>query len=246
MTDLDRLQQLPAEELLHWAIGTFRRRLAIVTSFQREGMVIVDMAARISSDVRVLTIDTGRMPPETYDMIERVRERYRIPVEIIMPDASEVEAMVTRFGPNLFVESVALRSLCCHFRKVRPLERKLEQFDSWVTGVRREQSQSRESVPKVETVNGRLKLSPLAYWSAAQVRAYAEAHDVPEHPLYARGYTSIGCGPCTRATQAGEDERAGRWWWERDASKECGLHFSPEGRVERTFDVLVREILKAQ
>jgi thioredoxin-dependent adenylylsulfate APS reductase len=245
MTDLDRLQYAPAEELLRWAIETFRRRLAIVTSFQREGMVIVDMAARISSDIRVLTIDTGRVPPETYEMIERLRERYRIPIEIIMPEASEVEAMVTRFGPNLFYESVALRSLCCHFRKVRPLERKLEQFDAWVVGVRREQSESRESVAKVETVNGRFKLSPLADWTAAQVSDYTKSHDVPEHPLYARGYASIGCGPCTRATEPGEDERAGRWWWEQNTAKECGLHFSPEGRVERTLDVLVREILKA-
>jgi len=206
-------------------------------------MVVVDMAAKISSDVRVITLNTGRLPEETFQMMETVRSRYGVKVETVSPSADEVDSMVTRFGPNLFYESVPYRSLCCHIRKVRPLERKLQEFDAWAVGLRRSQSETRESLDKVEKVDGRVKLSPLADWTKEQVAEYVRVNDVPQHPLYAKGYTSIGCGPCTRATEAGEDERAGRWWWEQDANKECGLHFTPDGRVERTLDVLVREIL---
>ena len=205
-------------------------------------MVVVDMAARIAPDIRVVTLDTGRLPAETYAMIESVRERYGVSVETVAPDTGELERMVTRFGPNLFYESVPMRSLCCHVRKVRPLERKLQEFDAYTVGLRREQSESRGDIEKVAVVNGRLKISPLADWTKADVQEYVTKHDVPRHPLYSQGYASIGCEPCTRATEVGEDERAGRWWWEQDANKECGLHFSPNGRVERTIDVLLREI----
>ena len=238
-----QLESASAEDIVQWAISKFGPRLAITTSFQREGMVIVDMAAKISRDVRVVTLDTGRLPAETYDMIEAVRARYGVAVEVVSPDAREIESMVTRHGPNLFYESVALRSLCCHFRKVRPLDRKLEEFDAWVVGLRRSQSETRASLDKIQDVYGRLKISPLADWSEDQVKAYIAKHDVPEHPLYLRGYSSIGCEPCTRSVTAGEAERAGRWWWENASNKECGLHFTPDGRVERTLDVLVRDIL---
>jgi phosphoadenosine phosphosulfate reductase len=209
-------------------------------------MVIVDMAANISPDVRVVTLDTGRLPAETYSMIETVRQRYGIRIEIVSPDAAEIEAMVTRHGPNLFYNSVALRALCCHFRKVRPLERKLENCRAWIVGLRRSQSETRGSLEKIEEINGRLKISPLADWTSEQVRSYIAQHRVPEHPLYAKGYASIGCDPCTRASQEVEGERAGRWWWEQSSAKECGLHFTPDGGVERTVDVLVREILTNQ
>jgi phosphoadenosine phosphosulfate reductase len=232
-------------DLLRWAIQEFGDHLAITTSFQAEGMVVVDMAARFSKDVRVITLDTGRLPEETYQMIETVRSHYGVKVETVAPAADEVDAMVTRYGPNLFYESVPYRSLCCHIRKVRPLERKLNEFRAWAVGLRRSQSETRESLGKVDEVDGRVKLSPLADWSAEQVDEYIRLNGVPIHPLYAKNYTSIGCGPCTRATQAGEHERAGRWWWEQDADKECGIHFTPDGRVERTVDVLVRDILTA-
>ncbi len=228
---------------MQWAIQEFGERLAITTSFQAEGMVVVDMAARISSNIRVITLDTGRLPEETYAMIETVRSRYGVKVETVSPASDELEAMVTRFGPNLFYESVPYRSLCCHLRKVRPLERKLQEFRAWAVGLRRSQSETRESLGKVEEADGRVKLSPLADWSKEQVEEYIRVNDVPRHPLYAKGYSSIGCGPCTRATQAGEDERAGRWWWEQDANKECGIHFTPDGRAERTLDVLIRDVL---
>ena len=231
---------------MRWAIAEFGPRLAITTSFQREGMVIVDMAVKISPDVQIITLDTGRLPAETYDMIETLRERYGIAVDAVSPDALEIETMVTRHGPNLFYESVAMRSLCCHFRKVRPLERKLESFDAWVVGLRRSQSETRSSLEKIQEINGKLKISPLADWTADDVKSYIAEHGVPEHPLYAKGYTSIGCAPCTRAVTEGESERAGRWWWEESSNKECGLHFTPDGRVERTVDVLIREVLSAR
>jgi phosphoadenosine phosphosulfate reductase len=243
LSSFDHLESAPAQDVLRWAIGKFGSRIAITTSFQREGMVIVDMAAKISPDVRVLTLDTGRLPPETYDMIEAVRAKYRLPVEVVSPDAAEIESMVTKHGPNLFYESVALRTLCCHFRKVRPLERKMDGLDAWVAGLRRSQSETRGSLAKIQEIDGRLKISPLADWTREQVRAYTAENSVPEHPLYAKGYESIGCDPCTRAIDAQEDERAGRWWWEQSSNKECGLHFTPDGRVERSVDVLIRDIL---
>jgi thioredoxin-dependent adenylylsulfate APS reductase len=229
-------------ELLNWAISSFGSSFAIVTSFQKEGMVLIDMAAKISRDVRVLTLDTGRLPEATYQMMEAVRSRYGVTVEVVLPDRSEVEQMVGRFGPNLFFQEVSLRRLCCEVRKVRPLERKLRELRAWATGLRREQSEIRGDVPLFEQTDGRLKLNPLVDWSADQVEEYTLQNDVPRHPLYAGGYTSIGCEPCTRATRPGEHERAGRWWWEEDAHKECGLHFTPDGKAERTLDVLLREI----
>jgi len=231
------------EDLLKWAIQEFGNQFAVTTSFQAEGMVVVDMAAKISRDIRIITLDTGRLAEETYQMIETVRSHYGLHVETVSPASDEIEAMVTRFGPNLFYESVPYRSLCCHLRKVRPLERKLQEFRAWAVGLRRSQSETRESLVKAEEVDGRVKLSPLADWTAEQVSEYIRANGVPLHPLYAKGYTSIGCGPCTRATGPGEDARAGRWWWEQDANKECGIHFSPDGKIERTLDVLVRDIL---
>src|ERR1700694_625490 len=136
--------------------------------------------------------------------------------------------------------------LCCEVRKVRPLERKLHELRAWVVGLRRDQNESRADVRKIDEIDGKLKLSPLADWTAADVQEYIRRHDVPMHPLYAKGYRSIGCAPCTRAVQAGEDERAGRWWWEWDAAKECGIHLSPEGKAERKFDVLLSQILEAK
>jgi phosphoadenosine phosphosulfate reductase len=243
---VDRIYGLGPEESLAYAIQHFRDRFAVVTSFQSEGMVVLDMAAKISPSVRVFTLDTGRLPEETYEIIETVRGRYGVRVELVSPDPAELEAMVTRHGPNLFYESLPYRNLCCHMRKVRPLERKLAGVDAWAVGLRRSQTESRDAVATVTQVDGRLKLSPLANWTSKQVEEYTRKFDVPQHPLYAHGYTSIGCAPCTRATAPGEAERAGRWWWEHDGLKECGIHFTPDGRVQRTLDVLVREIVQTQ
>jgi phosphoadenosine phosphosulfate reductase len=238
-----RSEEMTATEVLEKAISLYGPRFGVLTSFQREGMVIVDMAARIDPKVRVMTLDTGRLPAATYDIMEQVRGRYGIAIEIVSPDGGELEAMVSKHGPNLFYESLAHRRLCCHFRKVRPLDAKLQGVDCYAVGLRRGQSEGRSEVEKVAQGDRLLKLSPLADWSSAQVEDYIRANNVPVHPLYAQGYTSIGCDPCTRATSAGEDERAGRWWWEQGSNKECGLHFSADGRVERSVDVLIREIL---
>jgi len=247
VAELARLEQASAPALIEWALGEFGSSLAIATAFQAEGMVIVDMAARISPAVRVFTLDTGRLPEETYKMIETVRERYGVTVETVAPDTGEVEAMVSLHGPNMFYRHVALRNLCCEVRKVRPIERKLRELKAWMVGLRRGQSDARADVRKIEEIEGRLKLSPLADWNATDVSAYIRVHDVPMHPLYAAGYRSIGCAPCTRAVAAGEDERAGRWWWELDAgNKEFGIHFTPEGKAERKLDVLVSEVLEAR
>ncbi len=223
-------EELVPEELLQWALGRWRQRLAVFTAFQAEGMVLIDMAWRLDPDVRVVTIDTGRLPEETFDLIEKVRERYRLTVEIVTPDADQVAALVARGGPNLFYRSVTDRRACCRVRKVEPLRRALSGLSAWVTGQRRDQAPSRAGIGMVEVDEehgGIFKLNPLADWSWEQVWAYIRAHDVPYHGLYDRGYTSIGCSPCTRAVRPWEDHRAGRWWWEEPGShKECGLHLT--------------------
>jgi phosphoadenosine phosphosulfate reductase len=232
------------QELLAWALERWGSQVAICTSFQAEGMAILDMAWRIDPEVRLFTVDTGRLPQETYDVMETVRQRYGIDVEVYFPDARQVEAMVRRHGPNLFQRSVEARLHCCNVRKVEPIRGVLEGLDAWITGLRRDQWASRANIRKIEIDHdhgGLAKINPLADWTLEEVKEYNEAHDVPVHPLYAKGFTSIGCGPCTRATQAGEDPRAGRWWWEKNAPKECGIHCPIEtGAFEHEVDALVQ------
>jgi len=236
-------EQATAGEILSWAIETYGDGFAVSTSFQSEGKVIVDMIARLVTNPRIFTLDTGRLPAETYRMIEAVRLRYSVSVEVVCPDAAEVESMVALHGPNLFFRASAMRMLCCNIRKVRPLDRKLKELKAWAVGLRRAQSDSRAEVRKVDLEAAPVKISPLADWIAEQVEEYIRRNDVPRHPLYARGYTSIGCDPCTRAVEPGEGERAGRWWWEQDVDKECGIHFTADGRVQRNVDVLLEEVL---
>lgn len=236
-----------AEEILRWGIEQFGDRLAICTAFQASGMVILDMAARINPGVKVFTIDTGRLPEETHRLISDVRERYGVEIEMVMPEAREVASMVSTHGPNLFYDSVANRRLCCEIRKVRPLNRKLANLDAWVVGLRRQQSESREAVQKIavdETHGGILKLSPLVDWTREEVWEYIRRHNVPYHELYWQGYASIGCAPCTRAANESGQERAGRWWWEQEAHKECGIHVAPNGQVRRELDVLLEDVLR--
>jgi phosphoadenosine phosphosulfate reductase len=215
------------EDLLRWAISTFRGRLALATSFQADGMAMLDMAWRIDPGIRVITVDSGRLPQETYDLIEQVRLRYGIAIEIFSPAAADLETFVGEHGPNPFYRSLELRVRCCDIRKVTPLSRALSGFDAWISGQRRDQTTTRRAIRTVEIDHahgGLLKLNPLARWSEDQVWDYLRANDVPYHALYDRGYKSIGCAPCTRATRQGEDPRAGRWWWETNVPKECGIH----------------------
>lgn len=221
------LEHASAEDLVRWTLERWHPQAAVVIAFQVEGMALLDMAWRIQPEVRVVTLDTGRLPAESYDLMEEVRERYGIELEIYSPDARQVEEMVRRSGPNLFYKSIELRKECCRVRKVEVLRRALSGLDAWITGLRRDQAPSRTRIPKVErdaSHGGIFKVSPLAEWTYDQVWDYIREHDVPYHGLYDQGYTSIGCAPCTRARREGEDLRAGRWWWESPDTKECGLH----------------------
>lgn len=233
MGEYSQFEVCSASEVLAWAAASFGNAFAVATSFQKEGMVILDIASRLGSPVRAFTLDTGRLPEETYRMIEIVRERYGIAVEVVFPDAGDVERMVSEHGPNLFYDSLESRRLCCEMRKVRPFERKLRELSAWAAGLRRQQSETRAEVAKVERTEGRIRVCPLADWTSDQVDRYIAENAVPVHPLYRHGYASIGCAPCTRPVALGEDGRAGRWWWEQDASKECGIHFTAEGLVRR-------------
>ena len=219
------------QEVLSWALDRFGRELAICSSFQAEGCALIDMAHRIDPGVRVFTIDTGRTPQETYDLIDKVRVRYGIRVETFMPDTEVVQKMVTRHGNNLFHQDVNLRLLCCQVRKVLPLRRALMNYSAWVTGLRRDQWATRSNIRKIEVDHdhgGIIKIAPLADWTDEEVWDYIRANDVPYNSLYDKGYHSIGCAPCTRAVGEGQDPRSGRWWWETGAPKECGMHCAIE------------------
>ena len=219
------------QEVLAWAIEKFGRRLGICSSFQAEGCALIDMAWRIDPGIRVFTIDTGRQPEETYQLIDKVRDKYGIRTEIFLPDTKIVEQMVTRHGNNLFYRDVNLRLLCCQVRKVLPLRRALMHYDGWVAGLRRDQWATRSNIRKIEIDHdhgGVVKIAPLADWTEDEVWDYIRANDVPYNELYDKGYPSIGCGPCTRPVKEGADPRSGRWWWETGAPKECGMHCSIE------------------
>jgi phosphoadenosine phosphosulfate reductase len=233
------------QEILEWALETFGRHIAICTSFQSDGMAILDMAWKIDPKVRVFTIDTGRLPMETYDFIDQVREHYQLELDVYLPDHREVEVMTRRHGVNLFYQAVPLRLTCCDIRKVRPLRRALDDLDAWITGLRRDQWASRSNIRKVEIDHdhgGLMKVNPLADWTEEEVLEYIRENDVPTHPLYAKGYGTISCAPCTRAVAEGEDARSGRWWWEVNAPKECGMHCSIEtGGFEHEVEAILGE-----
>jgi len=223
---------LSAQEILTWTVKNFHPELALACSFGApEGLVLLDMMHRIDPASRVFAIDTGRLPQATHDLIDRVRARYDKRVEVIFPRAQEVESMVTSKGANLFYESIENRQLCCRVRKVEPLRRYLADLDAWVTGLRRDQSVTRADTPKLEidcAHGGMLKVNPIADWTRAEVMDYVRAHDVPINRLHERGYPSVGCDPCSRGIESGEDLRAGRWWWENPETRECGIHVEEE------------------
>ena len=234
------------QEVIAWAIDTFGDRVAVVTALQAEGMVVLDMAYQIKPDIQVITVDTGRLHDATYAFLDQVREAYsQARWRVLFPDGREVEAMVRRHGVNLFYKAVPLRLLCCQIRKVRPLIRALGQLDAWFTGLRREQWASRAAIRKVEIDHdhgGIVKINPLADWTKEEVWDYLRQRNVPYHPLYDQGYTSIGCAPCTRPIRPGEDDRAGRWWREIGAPKECGIHCPIEtGGFEHEAEAILKE-----
>ena len=193
-------------------------------------MVLLDLIDRDALAIEVFTLDTGRLPEETYALMQRVSERYRVKVRIYYPDTKRVEDYVRINGINAFYESVAQRKECCHVRKVEPLARALADKQAWITGMRREQAPTRAALQASEhdPVHRLTKFNPLADWTQNDVWNYLKRFDVPYNALHDRGYPSIGCAPCTRAVKAGEDVRAGRWWWEAADGKECGLHSTHE------------------
>jgi len=199
---------------------------AMASSLAAEDMVLTHAISASATGLRIFTLDTGRLHPETLGMIDVVRDRYGIEIEIFRPDAAEVDAHVQAHGAFAFYESVDLRKACCHIRKVEPLQRALNARSAWLTGQRREQAATRVALPEEghDDTFGLYKFNPLAEWSHDEIWYAIEAFGVPYNPLHDQGYPSIGCDPCTRPVRPGEDVRAGRWWWEQADSKECGLH----------------------
>lgn len=202
---------------------------ALVSSFGAEDMVLTDLIARNRLPIAIITLDTGRLPAETYALIDRVREHYALPIEVYYPDTQAIERFVRDNGLNAFYRSVDLRQGCCAIRKSEPLERALAGRTAWITGQRRSQSVTRGAleIEEIDAARAMMKFNPLAEWGEDDVWRYIKDHGVPYNALHDLGYPSIGCAPCTRAIRAGEDVRAGRWWWENAENKECGLHRRP-------------------
>lgn len=221
-------------DILAWAAVTFPGRVALASSLGIEDQVLTHLIATRKLAIPVFTLDTGRLFPETYDLIATTRERYGLTIRVYAPERADVEALVNREGVNCFRQSVELRKECCRIRKLVPLARALAGLDAWVCGLRRGQGPTRSAIAEVEADagNGLVKISPLAGWSEECLNAFVAAENVPVNPLHARGFPSIGCAPCTRAVAPGEDPRAGRWWWEQPENKECGLHMK-DGRLVR-------------
>jgi phosphoadenosine phosphosulfate reductase len=204
------------------------------TSLGLEDQAILHAISAAAARIGVFTLDTGRHFPETLETIALSEQRYGLRIRMVAPEAADVEALVARDGVTGFRLSVEARKACCEVRKVRPLQRALAGAGSWVTGLRRGQSAGRGGVPFAawDAEHGLVKINPLADWSLERLEAYIAANDVPVNPLHARGFPSIGCQPCTRAIRPGEDVRAGRWWWENEDGKECGLHANPRRPVQ--------------
>lgn len=224
-------ESLPPQALLQWAVEQFGERVALACSFGAEDVALVDMLAQITPRPRFFVLDTGRLHQETYNVMERCRQRYHIEFEVYFPQTALVERLLRTKGANSFYQSIEDRKECCYIRKVEPLERALAGLQAWITGLRRQQAVTRADISKIEidqAHGGLLKLNPLADWSEQQVWEYIRTHNVPYHPLHDQGFPSIGCVPCTRAIRLGEDLRAGRWWWEKPEHKECGLHLKPD------------------
>jgi len=219
-------------------VGRDYRPAALASSLSIEDMALTDLIGRERLPIEIFVLDTGRLHGDTLDLVGRLEQRYGIAVRIHRPRPQAVEEYVVRFGRDAFYESVELRKQCCGMRKVEPLRRALAGKRAWLTGMRRSQAATRADVSLEETdaVHGLRKFNPLADWSEDEVWAYIRRHDVPYNPLYDQGYRSIGCAPCTRPVVAGEDARAGRWWWETErgtGASECGIHFSPDAKLLR-------------
>ena len=224
-------------QVLQWVEKTVDHPV-FASSFGQEDQVVLHLIAVNRLNIPVITLDTGRLFPETYDLIAETESRFGIKIRVLFPDAAEVELMVAEEGMNLFLKSVDRRKRCCQVRKINLLRRALKQSGSWICGLRQEQSLTRTGLKVIEwdEANGIPKINPLYDWSLDQVTAYLTENKVPYNPLHDQGFISIGCACCTRAVQPGEDVRAGRWWWETPEQKECGLHLV-NGKFVRSKDL---------
>lgn len=220
------LDKLSISELLTELAKMFDGRIAFSTSLSWEDQVITHHIFSQNLPIRVFTLDTGRMFPETYSVLNSTRERYKKEIEVYFPQATSVQELVTKKGASSFYESLENRKECCFIRKVEPLNRALDGVDCWITGIRAEHSDNRKELSIVEFDEQRQiqKVNPLANWSLDDVKEEIKKHTIPYNILHDRGFVSIGCQPCTRAIKEGDDFRAGRWWWEESNKKECGLH----------------------
>ena len=230
-TELDDINKTisTAQECLTWAFDNLHPKLAKASSFGAEDAVIIDIMFNINPESRLFTLDTGRLPQETYDVMDEVRKRYNTKIEVLFPDAKEVEEMVNDKGMNLFYDSEENRKLCCAIRKVHPMNKMLKTLDGWITGLRKDQNKNRSDAKmlEIDEMHGDIvKVNPLVDWTYDQTWDYVKSNNCPYNKLLDQGYPSIGCEPCTRPIKIGEDIRAGRWWWENDTNKECGIHMN--------------------
>lgn len=217
---------LSAEAIIRYINRNYGREAVFSTSFGIEDQVITHMLEEAKAEIDIFTLETGRLFPETYKVWNRTLEKYGLPIKAYYPNTEAVEKMVTEKGPSSFYNSVEDRKECCYIRKIEPLKRAVKGYKVWITGIRADQSANREDMTPVEwdEANGIIKIHPLFYWTLANVEDFLKANHIPYNALHDKGFPSIGCQPCTRAIQPGEDFRAGRWWWEDKSKKECGLH----------------------
>jgi len=222
----DKAQTLSIEEMLKYVVEKFKEEVIFSTSFSYEDQIITHKILSASLPIRIFTLDTGRLFPETYSVWNATNERYNTHIKAFYPDHSLIEKFVAEKGPDSFYESVENRKGCCYIRKVEPLKRALKGNALWITGLRAEHSSDRHDIPQVEwdETNNVIKYHPLLNWTFDEVKDYISKNKIPYNPLHDKGFVSIGCAPCTRAIKPGEDFRAGRWWWEDSDKKECGLH----------------------
>jgi len=222
----ERFEKAQTEEILEFFSNEFGNTICLSSSMGAEDQVLTHMLIKINPKFRIFTLDTGRLFPETLNLIQKTRDQYKADIEVFFPDYKLVQQMVREKGINLFYESVENRKLCCQIRKLEPLKRALEGMQAWITGIRKDQTINRFSTRVVEwdESNGLVKINPLYRWSEKMVWEYIRNNQVPYNELHDRNFPSIGCQPCTRAVLPGEDNRAGRWWWEDQGHKEYGLH----------------------
>lgn len=224
----EKISGFDLEKVLKEIVEVYGNKAAFSTSLSLEDQVITHYIFTLDLPIKVFTLDTGRLFPETYSVLNRTRERYKKNIEVYFPNFEKVEKLTSEKGPISFYESLENRKECCFIRKVEPLNRALQGVDCWITGLRAEHSENRSEMRMIELDESRgiTKIHPLSKWTLDEVKAEIKKHNIPYNSLHDKGFVSIGCQPCTRAIQVGEDFRAGRWWWEDNSKKECGLHTS--------------------